>query len=187
LPKSFIKDGKSFGRTITCDGGFTMKKSLLTLGAFLILSTGTSLAAPLNNLDNEQTAVGISGDTIYIEHKFDDRFTLGYQSIDRDNYGDMKDIYGQYQFSDNLRGIIGNRDFDYTNSSMYLGLGLRGPLAPKLDGFASIVAGDEFNELQVGTGYQLAANVDLNVTYTNFMPDQGKDKDELAVGATFKF
>ncbi|SMC90062.1 hypothetical protein [Sporomusa malonica] len=164
-----------------------MKKSLLILGAFITLSTSTSFAAPLNSLNNEQTAIGLSGDTVYIEHKFGDRFTLGYQSIDRDNYGDMKDIYGQYQFSNNLRGIIGNRDFDYSDSSMYLGLGLQGSLAPKLDGFASFVAGDEFNELQVGAGYQLAANVDLNVTYTNFMPDQGKDKDEIAVGATFKF
>lgn len=164
-----------------------MKKSVFTLGAFIILSTGTSLAAPLNNLDNEQTALGISGDTVYIEHKFDDRFTLGYQSIDRDNYGDMKDLYGQYQFSNNVRGIIGARDFDYDDSSMYLGLGLQGPLAPKLDGFASFVVGDEFNELQVGTGYQVAPNVDLNATYTNFMPDQGRDKDEVALGATFKF
>lgn len=164
-----------------------MRKSVLTLGAFIILSTGTSFAAPLNNLDSEQTAAGISSDTVYIEHKFDDRFTLGYQAIDRDNYGDMNDIYGQYQLSDNVRGIIGVRDFDYTDSSMYLGLGLQGNLAPQLDGFASFVVGDEFNELQVGAACQLAANVDLNVTYTNFMPDQGRDEDEVSVGATFRF
>lgn len=164
-----------------------MKKSLLILGAFVTLSTGTAFAAPLNGLDNGQTALGLSGDTFYIEHKIADRFTLGYQSVDRDYYGDMKDIYGQYQFSNNLTGIIGNRDFDYSDSSMYLGLGLQGPLAPSLDGFASFIAGDEFNEVQVGAGYQLAANVDLNVTYTNFMPDHGRDKDEFAVGATLKF
>ncbi|MBP2663412.1 MAG: hypothetical protein H6Q71_1360, partial [Firmicutes bacterium] len=34
---------------------------------------------------------------------------------------------------------------------------------------------------------QLATNVDLNVTYTNFMPDEGRDKDQVEVGATFKF
>lgn len=164
-----------------------MKKSLLMLGALVVLSTSTSFAAPLNNLADEQTAVGLSGDAFYVEHKFGDRFTLGYQSIDRDYYGDMKDIYGQYQFSNTLRGIIGNRDFDYTDSALYLGLGLQAPLAPQLDGFASFIAGDDFNELQLGAGYRLAANVDLNVTYTNFMPDRGRDKDELAVGATFKF
>jgi len=164
-----------------------MKKKLLILGAFIILSTGTSFAAPLNNLDNEQTAVGLSGDAFYIEHKFGDRFTLGYQSIDRSYYGDMKDVYGQYQFSNNLRGIIGNRDFDYGDSSTYLGLGLHGALAPQLNGSASFITGDEFKELQVGAGYQLASNVDLNVTYTNFMPDYGRDKDEVAVGATLKF
>lgn len=164
-----------------------MKKKLLILGAFLILNTGTSFAAPLNNLDNEQTAVGLSGDAFYIEHKFGDRFTLGYQSIDRGYYGDMKDIYGQYQFSDNLRGIVGSRDFDYGDSSTYLGLGLQAPLAPQLNGFASVIAGDEFKELQVGAGYRLASNVDLNVTYTNFMPDYGRDKDEVAIGATLKF
>lgn len=164
-----------------------MKKSLLVLGAFVILNTSTSFAAPLNNLDNEQTAVGVSGDTFYIEHKFGDRFTLGYQSIDREYYGDMHDIYGQYQFTSNVRGIVGNRDFDYNESSMYLGLGLQGSIAPKLDGFTSYIAGDNFNELQVGANFQLAPNVDLNATYTDFMPDQGRDKDKVAVGATLKF
>ena len=164
-----------------------MKKSLLILGAFITMSTATGFAAPLNDLGNEQTAVGVSGDAFYLEHKFGDRFTLGYQSMDRDYYGDMKDIYGQYQFTNNLRGIVGNRDFDYSDSSVYLGLGLNGSLAPQLDGYASFLAGDEFKELQVGAGYKLARNLDLNVTYSNFMPDHGKDKDEFAVGATFKF
>ncbi len=164
-----------------------MKKSAVALGAFLLLGAGTGFAAPLNSLDNNQTAVGVSGDTFYIEHKLAEGFTLGYQSIDRDYYGDMKDFYGQYQFSDKLRGIIGSRDFDYSDSSLYLGLGLRGALAPRLDGFASFIAGDDFNELQAGAGLKLADNVDLNLTYTNFMPDRGRDKDEVALGATLKF
>ncbi len=164
-----------------------MKKGLLILGAFITMSTATGFAAPLNDLGNEQTAVGISGDTFYLEHKFGDRFTLGYQSMDRDYYGDMKDIYGQYQFTSNLRGIIGSRDFDYRDSATYLGLGLQGSLAPNLKGYTSFLAGDKFNELQVGAGFKLASNVDLNATYTNFMPDRGSDKDEFAVGATFKF
>ncbi|TWH45016.1 hypothetical protein [Sporomusa sp. KB1] len=165
-----------------------MKKSLLILGSFLVLSAGTSFAAaPLNNLANEQTAVGATGDTVYIEHKFGDRFTLGYQASDRDYYGDMKDVYGQYQFSQNVRGIVGNRNFDYHDSEMYLGLGLQGALAPKIDGSAAFIAGDEFKEVQIGTAFQLASNVDLNVTYTNFMPDEGRDKDQVEVGATFKF
>lgn len=164
-----------------------MKKGLLLAGAFVILSAGTSFAAPLNNLDNEQTAIGLSGDAFYIEHKLSDRFTLGYQSIDRDYYGDMKDLYGQYEFTGNLRGIIGNRDFDYRDSAVYLGLGLQGPLAPQLNGHASVIAGDKFNELQAGASYRLASNLDLNATYTNFMPDHGPDKDEIAIGATLKF
>lgn len=164
-----------------------MKKSLLLAGAFVILSAGSSFAAPLNNLDHEQTAVGLSGDAFYIEHKLTDRFTLGYQSIDREYYGDMKDLYGQYEFTGNLRGIIGNRDFDYQDSAMYLGLGLQGSLAPQLNGFASIIAGDNFSEMQAGASYRLASNLDLNATYTNFMPEHGRDKDEVAIGATLKF
>jgi len=35
-----------------------------------------------------------------------------------------------------------------------LGVGLQGPLVPKIDGSASFVAGDKFKELQVGTGYK---------------------------------
>lgn len=164
-----------------------MKKSVLTLGAFLVLSTGTSFAAPLNHLDNGQTAVGISGDTVYLEHKIADRLTVGYQSIDRDTYGDMKDIYGQYQIADHLKGIIGSRDFDYSDSSLYLGLGLQRSLTPQMDGYASFLTSDDFSELQIGAGYQFADNVDFNVTYTNFMPDYGRDKDEVALGATLKF
>ena len=164
-----------------------MKKSLLILGAFITLSTATSFAAPLNNLNNGQTAVGVSGDTVYIEHKLGDRFTLGYQSVDRDYYGDMKDIYGQIQLSNNLRGIVGNRDFDYKDSSMYAGIGLHGSLGQNLNGFTSYIAGNKFSEVQVGASCQLATNVDLNATYTNFMPDEGKDKDKFTVGATLKF
>jgi len=164
-----------------------MKKSLLLAGAFVILNAGLGFAAPLNNLDSGQTAVGLSGDAFYIEHKLADRFTIGYQSIDRGYYGDMTDLYGQYEFTGNLRGIIGSREFDYRDSAMYLGVGLQGSLAPQLNGFASVVAGDKFSEMQAGASYRLASNLDLNATYTNFMPEYGRDKDEVAIGATLKF
>ncbi len=162
-----------------------MKKIILSLIVILAFPAVTGFAAPINNLATSRTAVGIGSDFFYLEHKITDNFTLGLQNVDRDG-SDMDDIYGQFHFTDNFRGIIGSRNFD-PGSKLYLGVAVNGPLAPAWNGYASLIAGSEFKELQVGANYKLTRNVDLNLDYHSFMPDSGRDRDGVGIGATFKF
>lgn len=165
-----------------------MKKFVLTIAAFVTLNAGVAaFAAPINDLGQGQTAVGIGTDTFYLEHKLTDSFTIGYQNVDRDRSGHMSDVYGQFQLGKNIRGIVGNRDFDYSNSKMYLGMAVNGPVAPGWDGYASLIAGSEFKELQVGANIGIAPNVDLNLSYHSFMPDYGNNRNGVGIGATLKF
>ncbi|MEN6413933.1 MAG: hypothetical protein ABFC84_14415 [Veillonellales bacterium] len=163
-----------------------MKKIIVALTALLTLNTATLLAAPVNDLATGQTAIGAGNSTFYVEHKLADNFTLGYQNVDRDEYGKMDDIYGQYQFTDNLRGIIGSRNFDST-AKTYLGIAVNTPLSSSATGYASLITGSEFKEVEVGTNINLARNVDLNLGYHSFMPDQGRNNTGVGVGASFKF
>lgn len=161
-----------------------MKKMVLAFAVLLALSAGTCLAAPLNDLSNGQTAIGLGSDTFYLEHKLTDNFTLGLQGVDW--AGKPTDIYGQFDLSSNLRAIVGNRDWD-GGSKMYAGLGVYGPMAPEWDGYASLVGGGNFKEVQVGANFHLASNVDLNVGYHSFMPDFGSNDTGVGVGVTFRF
>lgn len=161
-----------------------MKKMVLVFALLLAVNAGTCLASPLNDLGTGQTAVGLTSDTFYLEHKLTDNFTLGLQSIDW--AGNPTDIYGQFGLSSNLRGIVGSRDFN-GGSKLYLGLGVNGAMAPEWDGYASIIAGSQFKEVQLGANFHLAHNVDLNFNYHDFMPDAGGDASGVGLGATFRF
>lgn len=164
-----------------------MKKSLLTLAAIVALHTVPVSAAPLNDLRSGETAIGFSSADYYLEHQLSNNFTLGYQNADRDRYGDMDDIYGQFRLNSNLRAIVGSRDLPYDSANFYAGLGANAPLAPNIDGYASFVIGSDFAETQIGTNIAVASNVDFNVSYHAFNPDHGKSEDGFGFGATLKF
>ena len=51
-------------------GGFIMKKIALASALMIALGAGTCFAAPVNNLSNGQSAIGIQDQYFYIEHKF---------------------------------------------------------------------------------------------------------------------
>lgn len=170
-----------------------MKKVVLALLVFLVSSIGTGFAAPLNDLAQGETAVGIgfhggdpSSNDFYLEHQLSDNFLLGYQSIDWKHYSNFTDIYGHLRLSPNLRAIIGNRDFDST-SKIFLGAGVNGPLGVNSDGYAYLIGGDKFRELQVGANFRVTHNVDLNVSYRSFMPKDGDDTNGIGAGLTFRF
>lgn len=160
-----------------------MKKIVLTLAALLTLSA-TAMAAPINDLGRGQTALGVGTDTVYLEHKLTDSFTLGFENVDR--YSSMNDVYGQFQLSDNFRGIVGSRDL-YGDSKLYVGAAVNAPLSHEWDGYASVIGGSNFNEVQVGANLRLASNIDLNVDYHSFSPDYGRSKSGVGVGATVRF
>lgn len=162
-----------------------MKKAVLTLAVYFVINAATIFAAPINDLERGQTALGIGTDAFYLEHRLTDGFTLGFQNIDRDGL-DMNDIYGQFRLSDNLRGIVGTRDLT-SGAELYLGMAVHGPLSPDWDGYASLIGGSKFSELQVGANLRLAANLDLNVDYHSFSPDGGRSRSGVGVGATLRF
>ena len=154
-----------------------MKKIALTVVGILAFSVGTGFAAPINNLNQGQTAIGVLDDSFYMEHKMSDNVTLGFQK---------HDIYGQVNFDHNLRGIIGSRDYN-SDSQVYIGAAVNTPLARSLDGYASLIGSSEFKELQIGANYNLTNNVDINLNYRSFMPDEGSNNNRTALGATLKF
>jgi len=154
-----------------------MKKTILTMIALLTVSVSTGFASPINNLENGQTAIGVIDDSVYLEHKLSDQFTLG---IQRD------DIYGQFQLSNNVRAIVGSRN-NNPDSEMYVGLGVTTSLAPSLDGYASFVSANTFSELQVGANYNLTHDVDLNLNYRSLSPEYGYTSNRTSIGATVKF
>lgn len=153
-----------------------MKKIILALLVCSVVGVSTGFAAPINNLDKGQTAVGFVRGDIYAEHKLTDNFTIGLQD---------DDIYGQFSLKGNYRAIVGSRD--YHGSHIYGGLAVITSLAPALDGYASVVASSSFVEAQVGANYNVARNVDLNANYSSFRPDEGRNKNRFGLGATFKF
>ena len=161
-----------------------MKKTVLALTALITLHAGTLSAAPVNDLGTSSTALGIGSDGFYIEHKLADSFSLGFQTID---YVKAEDLYGEFTMSRNVRGIVGNRNFDSSDSKMYLGMAVNGSLSPQANGYASLIAGSQFKELQVGANFNLSRTTDLNLMYHSYMPDAGSNKSGLGVGATFKF
>jgi len=162
-----------------------LKKVICIVVALLVLSLGSVMASPLNDLWRGQTAIGVANDNIYIEHKIVERFTIGLQNIDVSSNDSTIDFYGQYHFTGNFRGIIGQRDF--LDNSVYAGVGVTGKLDNKWNGHAYVIFSNEFTEAQVGAAYKLAYNLDGNVYFRSFMPDVGKDKNRLSVGLTYKF
>jgi hypothetical protein len=142
-----------------------LKKIMFALLVLFMAGVGTGFAAPINNLGNGQTAIGFVSDDFYAEHKFTDNFTLGLQK---------NDIYGQVNLNGNLRAIVGSRDYNYNGSKLYVGAAVNTSLAPAWDGYASLIAGSGFKEMQVGVNYNLTNNVDVNINRTG-------------IGATLKF
>jgi hypothetical protein len=163
-----------------------MKKVLLGVGLLLTVSVGTGFAAPINDLDRGQTAVGAMTDTIYVEHEIVKDLTIGYQNIDRKHGSSMDDFYAQYKLPfSSVRAILGHRDLG--SGSTYIGLAVSDKLIPRVTGYASVVGSDDFTEYQVGARYELTREVDLNVNYRNFRPDHYRNESRLEVGASYKF
>lgn len=161
-----------------------MKRIVLAIAALLAMNAATAFAAPINDLGRGQTALGVGSDVFYLEHKLSDSFTLGFQNVDRD--GDMSDIYGQFDLAGNLKGLVGSRDL-WSGSEMYVGLAVHAPLAPQWDGYASLIGGGKFTEVQVGANMRVASNLDLNVDYHSFSPDGGRTRSGVGVGMTMRF
>ena len=109
---------------------------------------------------------------------------------DRDEYGNPKDAYLQYNvFDQNIRLLGGYRwgMKQESRNNVFAGLGLSTPTVLGFNAYASYIAGKDFNESQVGLNKSLIANLDLNVNYHNFKPDHGSRENGIGVGLTMRF
>ncbi len=161
-----------------------MKKIIYLTLILLIFTCSTAMAAPLNELSRNQTAVGASNDGIYLENRIAEKVTLGVQGIDFSDDNSF-DVYGHYHFNNNFKGILGYRDV--LDGSIYAGVGVSDTLDDNWFGHAYLVFGDEFTEAQVGANYKINRELDANIYARFFMADHGNDHNRLGIGLTYKF
>ncbi|MBP2654880.1 MAG: hypothetical protein H6Q73_2449 [Firmicutes bacterium] len=179
-----------------------MKKTILALVAGSMMVSSVGFAAPITNMWTGEAAVGYNyyslshstdNSSVYLQGDVSDKFTLG---IERNNnstcdYDDWNttDIYAHYKLNPNFRIIVGDRDYDYGNVSnkVFYGVGYTTKLAPRMDGYASIIGNSYTTEWQAGVNYALDRNVSLNVGYKSTKDDGYATYDGLGVGVNYKF
>ena len=168
-----------------------MKKTLLIAAAIMAMSASSVMAAPINQMTGNETAIGAGSKEQYIEHKVTPKATLGYQHMDRDEFGkDQQDVYLQYDVVGSQVKLIGGYRWKLPGDkdNAFGGVAVSTPRVFGFDAYASYVAGKDCNETQVGINKNILFNVDLNVNYHNTKLD-GISHREHGVGAglTVKF
>ena len=166
-----------------------MKKIIVAFALLSALGASTVLAAPVNTMTGNETAIGVGTKESYIEHKFTPKLMAGYQYADRDEYNKQSDIYGQYDIvGSNVKAIAGYRtNLPGDKRNVYGGLAVTTPSVLGTQLYASYVAGADFGETQVGLNKNIIANVELNVNYHNFDPKSGHNEHGIGAGLTVKF
>ncbi len=175
-----------------------MKKKVLTALTGAMLATSVAMAAPITDLDKGQSVIGynhydldISGDTVdndsfSLENALTNNLIVG---VERNSFNDAKatDVYAQYKLDPNFRLIVGNRDYSDGPSKMFYGLGAKTSLAPKVDGYASVITNSIVTEWQAGLAYQINHQTALNLGYKSSKEDGFARADGLGFGVGIKF
>ena len=177
-----------------------MKKKILTIMVGTMLAASIGSAAPLTDLGDGQTNVGynhynlthngmnVKADSFNIEHGFSDKVIAG---VERTGYaypvgnGHTTDIYVHYKLDQNIRLIATDRNYSDDTDKVLLGLGATVNLAPKLDGYASVITASGETEWQVGTTYKMDNQASLHVGYTSSNFDHST-RDGLGFGINYK-
>lgn len=166
------------------------KKATALTAAALMLGSSLALAAPVHQMAKHETAIEAGTKESSIEHKVTDKATAGFAYNDRDEYGDQKDVYLQYDIiGSEIKAIGGyrwNLPGDHSRN-MFGGVAVSTPKIMGFDAYASYISGRDFNEAQFGVNKDIIANVGLNVNYHNFKPDDGHHESGVGAGVTVKF
>ena len=159
----------------------------LTLAASLL--GASAMAAPVNQMAAHETAIGANTKGAYVEHKVTNKATVGYEYMDRDEYDNQDAAYLQYDIiGSEVKAIGGYRwNLPGDKSNAFIGASISTPKIFGFDAYASYAAGKDFNETQVGINKNIIANLDANLNYHNFKPDEGHHEDGIGVGVTLKF
>lgn len=179
-----------------------MKTKLLALLAGTMLAANVSYAAPTTILEEGQTNIGydhynlsdsVDDDNFYLEHALSPKFTLGvdHNSYSRDYY-DAKhtDITAHYNLDKNIQIIAGDRSYsgDTNNSDRFIyGIGASVNLAPKLDGYASVLQTNISTDWQTGLAYKLTDQTAVHVGYKSYKEDGFSRADGVGFGVNYIF
>ncbi|MBU2702254.1 opacity protein-like surface antigen [Sporomusaceae bacterium BoRhaA] len=178
-----------------------MKTKILALIAGTMLVSSIGFAAPISDLAPGEATIGynhynMSNDTgnnsIYLEGAVSDKFTLG---IEHNHYSansadwNTTDIYAQYKLDPSVHLIVGDRSYGYDNQSdkVFYGIGVTTNLAPKLDGYASVITNNYTTEWQAGVNYALNDKLALNVNYKSNKDNDYPTYDGVGIGLNCKF
>ncbi len=175
-----------------------MKIKILTLLAGSMLASSIGFAAPISDLSQGEATIGynhysMSHDTndnsFYLEGAVSDKFTLGVEHNHYSKDWNNTDIYAQYKLDPNVHLIIGDRNYDYDHQSdkVFYGVGVTTNLAPRLDGYASVITNSYTTEWQAGVNYALNDNIGLNVGYKSNKDDGYPTYDGVGIGLNCKF
>lgn len=163
-----------------------LKKTILTFISLFLLNINNSFAAPINDLERGDTIVGVTSGSknsmYYLETQNTDNLIIGIQSLDLRSDGIATDYYVQVKMDDISRVIVGNR-IHHSRSKSYLGGAIQNELAPDIEGYASLIAGDGLQELQLGANYKLTDISDINI---NFSTTSGS-QSSVGIGLSCKF
>ncbi|XEQ94074.1 hypothetical protein SCACP_29720 [Sporomusa carbonis] len=179
-----------------------MKKKILTILTGSMLVASVSFAAPITDLQQGESTIGynhydldaagqnIDTDSFYLENAIADKVIVG---IERNSYSipgaDAKttDVYAHYKLDQNIRLIVGNRDYSNGPNKMFYGIGANTNLAPKLDGYASVTSSSIATEWQTGVNYKLNNQAALHLGYKSYKEDGAATADGLGFGVNYKF
>lgn len=177
-----------------------MKKKILTIMVGTMLAANIGSAAPITDLGDGQTNVGynhynldhsgahVKADSFYIEHGFSDKIIAG---VERNGYSypgsdsHTTDLSVQYKLDPNIRLIVGDRSYSNDTDKVFFGIGANVNLAPKLDGYASVITNNLETQWQVGTTYKMDTQASLHVGYTSSNFDHST-RDGLGFGINYK-
>lgn len=171
-----------------------MKLKAFVLAVLLLALSGSVVfASPLNNLEQGQSAVGITmqdgHSDIYVETQVGPAVTIGYQLGNGSGTSDMNDFYGQFRLGnepESLHLILGSRNFN-SESHEYVGAAIGGLFdSDTMKGYGKALLGSGFQEFQVGANFDLSENAYLNLNYRIFRAD-GDTKGDVGVGITCTF
>lgn len=179
-----------------------MKKKVLTILTGTMLAASVSFAAPITDLQENETNIGyshynldvngpnIDNDSFYLEHGVSDKVIVGVERNVFSNSGyDTKatDVYAHYKLDPNIRLIVGNRDYSDGPSKMFYGIGANTSLSEKVDGYASVTTSSIVTEWQTGLTYKMNDKTALQLGYKSYKEDGAPRADGIGFGVNYKF
>lgn len=179
-----------------------MNKKILTIMVGTMLAANIASAAPITELGDGQTNVGynhynldlngnsVKDDSFYLEHGFSDKVIAG---VEKNGYaipggGDAHttDLYVHYKLDPTVRLIVGDRNYSGGSDKVFFGLGANVNLAPKLDGYASVITNNTETEWQVGATYKMDNQASLNLGYKSSKQDHTSALSGIGFGINYK-